>query len=42
MAHLEGNYEVADKGKTIRGRYVQLWMQDGDGWRIHREMWWKS
>ena len=41
LAHLEGEYEVADKGKTTKGHYVQLWMQDGDAWRIHREVWWQ-
>lgn len=41
LAHLEGEYEVADKGKVTKGHYVQLWMQDGDAWRIHREMWWQ-
>ena len=41
LAHLEGEYEVADKGKITKGHYVQLWMQDGDAWRIHREMWWQ-
>jgi ketosteroid isomerase-like protein len=39
MAHLEGEYKVADRGKTTEGRYVQLWMRDGNDWRIHREMW---
>ena len=42
LAHLEGQYEVADKGTVTRGHYVQLWMQDGDAWRIHREMWWQQ
>ena len=41
LAHLEGEYEVTDKGKVTKGHYVQLWMQDGDTWRIHREMWWQ-
>ena len=41
LAHLEGEYEVADKGKITKGHYVQLWMQDGDEWRIHREVWWQ-
>lgn len=41
MAHLEGEYEVADRGKITNGHYVQLWMQDGDDWRIHREVWWQ-
>jgi ketosteroid isomerase-like protein len=41
LAHLEGEYEVADKGKVTKGHYVQLWMQDGDAWRIHREVWWQ-
>ena len=41
MAHLEGEYEVADRGKIVTGHYVQLWMQDGDDWRIHREVWWQ-
>ena len=41
MAHLEGEYEVADKGKVTKGRYVQLWMQEGGSWRIHREVWWQ-
>lgn len=41
LAHLEGEYEVADKGKVTKGHYVQLWMQDGEDWRIHREVWWQ-
>jgi ketosteroid isomerase-like protein len=41
LAHLEGEYEVSDKGKVTRGHYVQLWMQDDGVWRIHREMWWQ-
>lgn len=41
LAHLEGEYEVTDKGEVTKGHYVQLWMQDGDAWRIHREMWWQ-
>ena len=41
LAHLEGEYEVTDNGKITKGHYVQLWMQDGDDWRIHREMWWQ-
>ena len=41
LAHLEGEYEVSDKGKVTKGHYVQLWMQDGDAWRIHREVWWQ-
>ena len=41
LAHLEGEYEVSDKGKVTTGHYVQLWMQDGNAWRIHREMWWQ-
>jgi ketosteroid isomerase-like protein len=42
LAHLEGTYEVTDKGTVTKGRYVQLWMQDGDGWRIRREIWWRQ
>jgi len=41
LAHLEGEYQVTDNGKVSKGHYVQLWMQDGDAWRIHREMWWQ-
>jgi uncharacterized protein (TIGR02246 family) len=41
LAHLEGEYEVTDKGKVSNGRFVQLWMRDGNAWRIHREMWWR-
>jgi ketosteroid isomerase-like protein len=41
LAHLEGDYKVADSGKITQGRYIQLWMRDADGWRIHREMWWR-
>jgi hypothetical protein len=41
LAHLEGEYEVADAGNITKGHYVQLWMQDGNAWRIHREMWWQ-
>ena len=39
LAHLEGEYTVADRGTTTEGRYVQLWMREGNAWRIHREMW---
>jgi hypothetical protein len=42
LAYLEGAYEVSDKGNVTQGHYVQLWMQDGHVWRIHREMWWQS
>jgi uncharacterized protein (TIGR02246 family) len=41
LAHLEGEYEVTDKGEVTAGRYVQLWMREGGDWRIHREMWWQ-
>ena len=41
MAHLEGDYKVDDSGKITEGRYIQLWMRDANGWRIHREMWWR-
>ena len=41
LAHLEGDYKVADSGKITNGRYIQLWMRDANGWRIHREMWWR-
>jgi ketosteroid isomerase-like protein len=39
LAHLEGEYRVADQGTVTEGRFVQLWMRDGDTWRVHREMW---
>ena len=39
LAHLEGEYKVSDKGTETEGRYVQLWMREGNAWRIHREMW---
>ena len=42
LAHLEGEYQVAEAGKETRGRYIQLWMRDGNAWRIHREMWWRQ
>jgi len=41
LAHLEGEYEVADRNTVTKGHYVQLWMQDGKTWSIHREMWWQ-
>jgi len=41
LAHLEGEYSVTDSGKITSGRYIQLWMRDSSGWRIHREMWWR-
>ena len=41
LIHLEGEYNVSEKGKTTTGHYVQLWMQEGNQWRIHREMWWQ-
>jgi ketosteroid isomerase-like protein len=39
LAHLGGEYEVTEQGKVTKGRFVQLWMRDGNAWRIHREMW---
>jgi uncharacterized protein (TIGR02246 family) len=42
LAHLEGAYEVVEKGKSTKGRYVQLWMREGNTWQIHREMWWRQ
>ena len=39
LAHLEGEYKVSDNQTNTDGRFVQLWMRNGDGWRIHREMW---
>jgi ketosteroid isomerase-like protein len=39
LAHLEGDYQVADRRGVTEGRYVQLWMRDGNAWRIHRDMW---
>jgi ketosteroid isomerase-like protein len=41
LIHLEGEYDVSEKGKITTGHYVQLWMQEGNQWRIHREMWWQ-
>jgi uncharacterized protein (TIGR02246 family) len=41
VAHLEGNYKVTESGSITNGRYIQLWMRDANGWRIHREMWWR-
>ena len=41
LTHLEGDFSVLEDGKTTTGRYIQLWMRDGSGWRIHREMWWR-
>jgi ketosteroid isomerase-like protein len=39
LAHLEGEYKVVEGKNETEGRFVQLWMRDGDAWRIHREMW---
>lgn len=39
LAHLEGEYKVVEGKSETEGRFVQLWMRDGDAWRIHREMW---
>ena len=39
LSHLEGEYEVTDAGKVTKGRFVQLWMREGNTWRIHRELW---
>jgi ketosteroid isomerase-like protein len=39
LAHLEGEYKVSDKGTTTEGRYIQLWMREGNACCIHREMW---
>lgn len=39
LAHLEGEYKVADRSVVTEGRYVQLWMREGNAWRVHREMW---
>lgn len=41
LAHLEGDYKVADAGTVTEGRYFQLWVRDGKGWRIQREAWWR-
>jgi ketosteroid isomerase-like protein len=41
LAHLEGEYKVTESGKITNGRFIQLWMRDPEGWRIHREMWWR-
>ena len=41
LAHLEGQYKVSDAGTITEGRYTQLWMRDGNAWRIHRELWWR-
>lgn len=41
LAHLEGAYEVRDRNTVTEGKYVQLWMREGNEWRIHREMWWQ-
>ena len=34
LAHLEGDYKVADSGKITQGRYIQLWMRDAK-WLAH-------
>jgi uncharacterized protein (TIGR02246 family) len=41
LAHLEGTYTVTGSGGAplATGEYLQLWVRDGDDWRIHREMW---
>ena len=39
LAHLEGEYKVSDRSATTEGHYVQLWMRDGNAWRVHRELW---
>jgi ketosteroid isomerase-like protein len=41
MLHLEGDYSVKEGASTTQGRYIQMWMRGADGWRIHREMWWR-
>lgn len=41
LAHLEGDYQVTERGKVTNGRFVQLWMREANAWRIHREMWWR-
>lgn len=42
LAHLEGDYAVEETGRTTtKGRYTQLWMREGNAWRIHRELWWR-
>lgn len=41
LAHLEGEYKVADSGTVTEGRYTQLWLRDSKGWRIQRELWWR-
>ena len=41
LIHLEGEYDVSEKGKVTTGHYVQLWMQEANEWRIHHEMWWQ-
>ena len=39
LAHLEGEYAVSDRAVTTKGRFVQLWMREGNAWRVHREVW---
>ena len=41
LAHLEGEYKVTDAGAVTEGRYAQLWLRDGKGWHIQREVWWR-
>jgi ketosteroid isomerase-like protein len=41
MLHLEGDYAVKEGASTTEGRYIQMWMRGPEGWRIHREMWWR-
>jgi ketosteroid isomerase-like protein len=39
LAHLEGEYKVSDRSAVTEGHYVQLWMREGNEWRVHREIW---
>ena len=41
MLHVEGDYTVTEGTTKTEGRYIQLWMRADEGWRIHREMWWR-
>ncbi|HLF10979.1 MAG TPA: DUF4440 domain-containing protein [Gammaproteobacteria bacterium] len=43
LAHIEGAYRVTDTATAGAqlggGEYLQLWVREGNDWRIHREMW---
>ena len=40
----EGNYDIPNPkgGYFDRGKFIAIWKQDGEGWKIYREIWTSS